>query len=157
VRIGIGASRRIIVRRKKDADKSGIATRITGTAHSLSIVGSRTLNCLLLGITLSAMVMIGMTDLIGNIRIMIDVLMGRLGEELQFMIGWGAGSVCMTGLVIVWHIFPGTKRSLKKWPMLEFLMSSYSVEMPIPIRWSQGKVIAHRQDSHSFLHGVQRG
>jgi len=40
--------------------------------------------------------MIGMIDLIGSIQTMIGNLMGRLGEELQFMIGWGAGSACMT-------------------------------------------------------------
>jgi len=154
LRIGIGASRRTIVGKKKDADRSGISTKITRIARSLSIAGNRTSNCPLLGIALSAMVMIGMTDLIGSIRMMIDVLMGRLGEELQFMIGWGAGSVCMIGLVIGWHIFPGTKRSLKRWPMLEFPMSSYFVGMLIPIDWSQGKFVSDRQDSHNFLHGV---
>jgi len=102
VKIGIGASRRIIVGKKKDADRSGIGIRITGNAHSLSIAGNKTLNYPLLEITLNAMVMIGMIDLIGNIRTMIVDLMGRLGGELRFMIGWGAGSVCMTGLVTVW-------------------------------------------------------
>jgi len=87
VRIGIGASRRILVGKKKDADRSGIGTRITETARSLSIVGSRTLNCPLLEITLNAMVMIGMIDLIDSIRMMISDLMDRLGGELQFMIG----------------------------------------------------------------------
>jgi len=89
VKIGIGASRRIIVGKKKDADRSGIGTRIIGTAHSLSIVGNRTSNYPLLGTALSAMVMIGMIDLIDSIRMTIDVLMGRLGGELQFMITWG--------------------------------------------------------------------
>ena len=89
MKIGIGASRWIIVGKKKDADRSGIGTRITGTTHYLSIAGNRTSNCPLLGTALSAMVMIGMTDLIGSIRMMIDVLIGRLGGELQFMIGWG--------------------------------------------------------------------
>jgi len=105
----------------------------------------------------NAMVMIGMIDLIGSIRMMIDGLMGRLGGERQFMIGWGADSVCTTGLVIVSGIFPGTKKNLRRWPMHEFPMSSYFAEMAIPIVWSQGKVITHRQGSHSFLHGVQRG
>jgi len=156
VRIGIGASRKTIVGKKKDADKNETGIRITGTARSSSIAGSRILNCPLLEIALNAMVMIGMIDLIGSIKTMIGDLMGRLGVGLQFMIGWGAGSVCMIGLVIVLSNFLGTKRSLKIWQMLEFPMSSYFAEMPIPIGWSQGKVVAYRQGSHSFLHGVQR-
>jgi len=93
---------------------SGIGIKITGTAHFSSTVGSKTSSYPLLGTTLSAMVMIGMIDLIGSIRTMIAVLMGRLGEEPQFMIGWGAGSVCMTGLVTVSGIFPETKKTLKR-------------------------------------------
>ena len=58
MRIGIDASRRVIVGRKKDADRSGIGTRIIGTARSLSIAGSRTLNYPPLEIALNAMVMI---------------------------------------------------------------------------------------------------
>jgi len=157
VRIGIGASRRIIVGKKKDVDRSGIGTRFTGTAHSLSIAGNRILNCPLLETALSAMITICMTDLIDSTRRMIDVLMGRLGGELQFMIGWGAGSVCMIDSVTVLDAFPGIKRSLKRWQMLEFPMSSYFAGMPIPFEWSQGKIVAHRQGSHNFLHGVQRG
>jgi len=41
--------------------------------------------------------MIGMTDLIGVITMMIGDLMGRLGGKRPFMIGWGADSVCMIG------------------------------------------------------------
>ena len=82
------------------------------------------------------MVMIGMIDLIGSIRTMIDDLMGRLGGELQFMIGWGVGSVCMTGLVIMSDIFPEIKRSLKKWWMHVFPMSSYFAGMLILFEWS---------------------
>jgi len=89
VKIGIGSNRRIIVGKKKDADRNGIGIRITGTARSLSIAGNRTSSCPLLETALSAMVMIGMIDLIDNIRMMIGDLMSRLGEELQFMIGWG--------------------------------------------------------------------
>jgi len=80
--------------------------------------------------------MIGMIDLIGAITEMIGDLMGRLGGERQFMIGWGAGLVYMTGLVIALNIFPGTKKSLKKWPMREFSMSSYFAGTPILIGWS---------------------
>jgi len=106
VKIGIGASKKIIVGRKKGADRSGIGIKITGTAHSLSIIGNKTLNCPLLEIALNAMVMIGMIDLIGSIRMMIGNLMDRLGGELQFMIGWGADSVCMIDLVTVSGTFP---------------------------------------------------
>jgi len=146
-----------IVGKRKDADRSGIGTKITGTARPLSIAGNKTSNCLLLGIALNAMVMIGMTDPIGTIKMMIGDLMGRLGEGPQFMINWGASSVYMIGLVIVWHIFPGTRRSLKRWPMHEFSTNSYFVGTLILIGWNRGKVVAHRQGSHNFLHGVQRG
>ena len=156
MRIGIGANKRIIVGKKKDAGRNGISIRIIGTACSLSIAGNRTSSCLLLEIALNAMVMNGMIDLIDSIRMMIDDLMSRLGGGLQFMIGWGAGSVCMIDLVIVSDIFPGTKRSLKRWTMREFPTSSYFVGMLIPIDWSHGKVVAHRQSSHNFLRGVQR-
>jgi hypothetical protein len=62
----------------------------------------------------------------------------------------------MIDLVTVLGTFPGTKRSLKRWQMLEFPVSSYFAGMLIPIEWSQGKVVAHRQGSHNFLRGVQR-
>jgi len=71
------------------------------------------------------------------------------------MTGWGAGSVCTIDLVIVLGTFPGTKRSLKRWQMLEFPMSLYFAGMLIPIEWSQGKVVAHRQGSDNFLRDVQ--
>jgi len=114
VKIGIGASERTIVGKKKDAVKNGIGTRITGTARSLSIAVRRTLNCPLLEIVLNAMVMIDTTDLIGAITMIIGNLMGRLGGERQFMIGWGADSVYTIGLVIMFNIFPGIKKSLKR-------------------------------------------
>jgi len=114
VRIGISANRRIIVGKKKDADKSGIGIRIIGISRSLSTAESKTSNYRLLEIALSAMVMIGMINLIGSIKMRIGDLMGRLGGELQFMIGWGAGSVYMTGLVTVSDIFLGVKRSWRR-------------------------------------------
>jgi len=86
VRIGIGASKRIIVGKKKDTVKSGIGTRIIGIACSLSISRNRTSSCPLLGITLNVMVMIGMTDPTGAIMVTIGDLMGRLGGERPFMI-----------------------------------------------------------------------
>jgi len=88
---------------------------------------------------------------------MIGDLMGRFGGERRFMIGLGAGSVLMIGLVIVLNIFPGTRKSLKRWLMRVFRMSSYFAEMPILIGWSQGNIVIHRQGSHHFPHGVQKG
>jgi len=85
VRIGIGASKRTIVGKKKDADMSGISIGITGIVHSLSIVGRKTSSFLLSEIVLCAMVMIGMIDMIGAITIMIADSMGRLGVERPFM------------------------------------------------------------------------
>jgi len=90
------------------------------------------------------MVMTGMTDRIGSIRTTTADLMGRLGGELQYMIGWGAGSVCMIDSVIVLNIFLGTKKNLRKWLVHEFPMSSYFAEMPILIERSQEKIVAHR-------------
>jgi len=87
VKIGIGANSRIIVGKKKDTDRSGIGIKIIGIARSLSTVGNRTSNCPLLETAPSAMVTIGMIDLIGSIKTMIGDLMGRLGGELLFMIG----------------------------------------------------------------------
>jgi len=157
VRIGIGTSKRTIVGKKKDTVKSAIGTRITGPAHSLSIAGRRTSSCLLLEIALNAMVMIGMTDLIGAIMMMIGDLMARLGGKRLFMIGWGADSVCMIGLVITLSIFLGIGKSLRRWLMHEFLTSSYFVGTLILIGWRQGNVVIHWQGSYHFPHGVQRG
>jgi len=144
VRIGIGASKRTIVRRRKDADRSGIGIGITGIARSSFIVGSKISSFLLSEIVLSAMVMIGMIDVIGAITMTIDDLMGRLEGECLSTIGWGAGSVCTTGSAIVLDISLGTRKNLKRWLMLGFPMSSYFAGMPILIGWSQGKFIVHR-------------
>jgi len=84
-------------------------------------------------------------------------LMGRLGGERQFMVAWGADSVCTTGLVIMLDIFLGIRKSLKRWLMHEFPMSSYFAGTPIHIGWSQGNIVVHREGSHRFPHGVQRG
>jgi len=133
VKTDIGASRRIIVGKRKDADRSGIDIGITGIARSSSIVGRRILSFPLSEIALSATVMIGTTDPIGTIVIMIGVSMGRLEGEHPSMIGWEAGSACTIGLAIVCIIFPGTRKNLKRWLMLGFPMSSYFVGMPILI------------------------
>jgi len=89
VKIGIGANRRIVVGKKKDADRSGIGIKITGTARSSSTVGSKTSSYQLLETALSAMAIIGMIDQIYSTRTMIGVFMGQLEEGPQFMIGWG--------------------------------------------------------------------
>jgi len=144
VRIGIGASKRTTIGKKKDADKSGIGTGITRIARSSFIVGRKISSFLLSGTARNVMVMIGMTDQIGNIRTITAGLMGQLGGERQFMISYGAGSLCMTGLEIELSIFPGIRKSLRRWLMHGFPMSSYSTGMPILIGWSQGKIVAHR-------------
>jgi len=144
VRIGIGASKRTIVRKRRDADRSGIGIGITGIVRSSFIVGRKISSFLLSEIVLCAMVMTGMTDPTGVITMMIGDSMGRLGGERPFIIGWGAGSVCMTGSAIVLNIFPGTRKNLKRWLMRGFPMSLSSAGMSILIGWSQGKIITHR-------------
>jgi len=144
VRIGTYASKKIIIGKKKDADKNGIGIGITGIVHSSSIVGRKISSFPLSEIVLNAMVMIGMTDPIGAIMMMIGDLMARLGGERPFMTGCGAGSVCTTCSAIVLNIFPGTRKSLRRWVMHEFSTSSYFAGMPILIGWSQGKIVAHR-------------
>jgi len=108
VRIGIVANRNIVVGKKKDTDKSGIGIKVIGIVRSSSTIGSKISSYQLLETALNAMVMIGMIDRIGSIRTMIGVLVGRLEEGHQFMIGWGAGSVCMIDLVRVLAIFQET-------------------------------------------------
>jgi len=144
VKIGIGANERTIAGKKKDAGRSGIGIGITGIAHSSLIVGRRISNSPLSEIVLSAMVMTDTTGLIGAIVIMIANLMGRLGGEHPFMIGWGTGSVCTTDWGIVLNIFPGIRKNLKKWLMHGFPMSSYFAGMPTLIGWSQGKIVTQR-------------
>jgi len=141
VKIGIVTSRKIVVRKRKDADKSEIGIKIIGTACSSSTVRSKTSNYHLLETALSAMVIISMIDQIDDIKMIIGVLVGRLEEEHQFTIGWRADSLCLTSLVNVSAIFPEAKRNLRRWRMREFPMSSYFVGMLILIRWNQGKIV----------------
>jgi len=144
MKISIVASRKIVAGKKKDVDKSGIGIKIIGIARSSSTVGSKTSSNQLLETVLSAMVIISMIDKIDDIKMIIGVLVGRLGEGHQFTIAWGADSVCMIGLVSVSVIFPETKRNLRRWRMREFPMSSYFVEMLILIGWNQGKIVINR-------------
>jgi len=88
--------------------------------------------------------MTGMTGPTGTIVVMIGDLMGRLGGEHPSMIGWGADSAYMTGLVIVFNIFLGNRKNSKRWPMHGFPMSSSSAEMLILTGWNQGKVVTRR-------------
>ena len=76
MKIGIGANKKIIVGKTKDADKSGIGIKITGTIRSSSTVGSKISSYQLSETALSAMAIIGMIDQIGSIRTMIGILMG---------------------------------------------------------------------------------
>jgi len=57
--------------------------------------------------------------------VIIGILVGRLEEEHQFTIDWGAETVCMIGSVSVSAIFLEIKRNLRRWRMREFPMSSY--------------------------------
>jgi len=82
-----------------------------------------------------------MIDQIGDIKTMIGILMGRLEEGRLLTIGWGAGSMCVTGLVNLSAIFAETKRNLKRWQMDGFPMSLYFAKMLILIRWNQGKIV----------------
>ena len=72
------------------------------------------LNYQLLETALSAMVIIGMIDQIDGIKMIIGVLVGRLEEEHQFTIGWGAGLVYTTGLANVLAISQETRRSMRR-------------------------------------------
>jgi len=133
VKIGTGVSKRIIVGKRKDADKNGIGTGITGIAHSSFIVRRKISNFPLSEIVPSATAMIGMIDPIGAITTTISDIMGRSEEERPFTIGWGAGSACTIGSAIEFNIFPGTRKNLKKWLILGFPTSSYFAGMPILI------------------------
>ena len=156
MKIGIGASKRTIAGKKKDAGRSGIGIGITGIAHSSFIVGRRISNFPLSEIVLSATVMTGTTGLIGAIVIMVGNLLGRLEGGHPFKIGWGAGSAWTTGLEIMLSISLGTRKNLKRWLIHGFPMSSYFAGMPILIEWNQRKIVAQRSDSSNFLHGVQK-
>ena len=90
MKIGTGASKRIIVGKRKDADTNGIGIGITGIARSSFTVGRKISSFPLSGIALSATIMIGMIDPIGAITTIIGDLMDRLEEERPFTIGWGA-------------------------------------------------------------------
>ena len=94
MRIDIGASKKTIIGKKKDADKSGINIGITGIVRSSFIVGRKISSFLQSETAQNVMVMIGMTGQIGSIRTITAGLMGRLGGERPFMLDWGAGSVC---------------------------------------------------------------
>jgi len=89
MKIDIGANRRIVVGKKKDADRSGIGIKISGTTHSSSTVGSKTSSYQMSETALSAMAINGMIDQNCSTRTMIGVFMGRLEEGPQFMISWG--------------------------------------------------------------------
>jgi len=60
---------------------------IIGIVCFLFIAGNRALNYQLFKIVLSAMVVVGMIDQIRDSKPIIGVLMSRLGEEHQYMIG----------------------------------------------------------------------
>ena len=156
MKIGIAVSKRIDGEKKKYADKSGIDIKITRIALSSFIVGSKISSYQLLETALNVMVIIGMIDQIDDIRTMIGVLMDRSEEGCQFMIGWGAGLVCMTGLVNVSAIFQEIERSLKRWQIHGCLMNLFSAGMLIPIGWNQERFAINQCKGHDFHNGVQK-
>jgi hypothetical protein len=83
----------------------------------LFIVGKKVLSYLLLKITQSAMVIMGLIVQKEGFNLVIKVCpsMSRSEVKHQYIIGWGAGSVYMRGLVNALHIFQETKRNLKRW------------------------------------------
>ena len=68
MKIDIVVSKRIDAERKKDADKSGISTKITGIAPSLFIVGSKISSYQLSETALNAMAIINMIGQIDESR-----------------------------------------------------------------------------------------
>jgi len=156
MKIGIAASKRIVAEKKKGADKSGVGIKIIGIAHSSSTIGSKISSYQMSETALSVMAIIGMINQIADIRSMIDDLTERLEEGCQFTIGWGAGSVCMTGLLNMLVILQETKRSLRRWQMPEFPMSLYFVGMLILIGWNQGRLAINQCGGHNFLNGAQK-
>jgi len=103
------------------------------------------------------MVMIGMTDPIDTITVMIGDLMGRLGGERQFMIGWGGRLSVHDRLGDRVEYFPRNREELEEMANAQVPDEFIFAGMLILIGWSQGKVVAQRQGSHHFPHGVQRG
>jgi len=156
VKIGIAVSKRIDAERKKDADKSGIGTKITGIAPSLFTIGNKISSYRLLETALNAMAIIGMIGRINDSRTMIDALMSQSWGGCQFIIDLGAGLVCMIVLVNVLVIFQGTKKSLKKWQIHECPMNLFSVAMLTLIGWNQGRFAINQCGRHSFPSSVQK-
>ena len=150
MKIDIADNRRIDTAKKKGADKSEIGIKITRIACSSFTIGSKISSYRLSETALSAMVIISMIGQIDDSKTMIDALMGRSGGGCQFMIGWGAGLVCMTSLSNMLVIFQGTKRSLKGWQMHGFPMNLYFAEMLTLVGWNQGKFTINQHGEQSF-------
>jgi hypothetical protein len=103
------------------------------------------------------MVIMGLIVQKGGFNLVIKVcsLMSQSEVKHQYMIGWGAGSMYMRGLVNVLHIFLETKRNLKRWQMQEFLMKKYFIGILIYVVWSQPGPTS-QYGKLNFLNGVQR-
>jgi hypothetical protein len=114
-------------RKKRDVGKNGIGIKIIGGARFSSIAGKKVLNCQLLKIALSVMVIMGSIGQKGgfNLAIRVYLSMSRSEAEHQCMIGWGVDLVYMRGLVNALDIFQGIKRSLRRWQTQEFPMKKY--------------------------------
>jgi hypothetical protein len=92
------------------------------------------------------MVIIGTIGQKGGSDMIVEVcpLMSRSEAGHQYMIGWGAGSMCMNDWVDALSIFQGIKKIWKKWQMLDFLMRIYSTEIPIYVVWTHLRFIISR-------------
>jgi hypothetical protein len=115
-RVGVGVRTDIDNSKKRDVGKSGIGIKIIGGTHFSSIARKKALNCQLLKIALSVMVTIEPIGQKGGFSLVIRAYlsMNRSEAEHQCMIGWGADSVYMKGLVSALDIFQGNKKSLRR-------------------------------------------
>jgi len=144
----------IDISKKRGVRKNGIDIKIIGIARSLSTVWNEVSNCRLLKTVLSVMVSVGTIGQIRDSRSITDVLMGRLGEERKFMIGWGAGLMCMKDLVDASVTFQGIKKNSRRWQMHESPMNSYSLEIATSIVGNQNKFATNQFGRQSFPDGV---
>jgi hypothetical protein len=117
-KISIAVSKRIDAERNKDADKSGIGTKITEIAPSLFTVGKKNIK---LPTVRDCPECNGYNRydrpdrrFQNDDRRFNEPIRGKMSVHDRL---GGADLVCMTGLVNVLVIFQETKKSLKKWQM----------------------------------------
>jgi hypothetical protein len=83
MRAGVSEGTDIDSSKKRDAEKSGIGIRIIGGVYFLFIVGKKVLNCLLLKITQSAMVIIKLIGQKGGFNLAIRVCLSMSRSEAK--------------------------------------------------------------------------